>query len=209
MKSARLLQSIIAVPILSVVAWAQTGTSANRPAGGASPNIPRPAAGPASTNGKIAFVNSAELQEKLVDYKAKIDELGRQFEPRIKEVQTLNDRAVALENTIKAQGGTLTAARVAEMTEQLEGMKRELNRKQEDLQADGERARNQQMAPLKDKLQKFLQDFTNRHGITLLIDLSNAVESNTLLWFDQRADVTQPFIAEYNQALGQPGGAKK
>src|SRR5215831_461691 len=125
MKSARLLQSIIAVPILSVVAWAQTGTSANRPAGGASPNIPRPAAGPASTNGKIAFVNSAELQEKLVDYKAKIDELNRQFEPRIKEVQTLNEKAVALENTIKAQGATLTPAKVAEMTELLDFCRRQ------------------------------------------------------------------------------------
>ena len=202
MKSARLLQLIIAVPVLSVTAMAQTGTSTARPAGGASPNIPRPAAGPAPTKGKIAFVNSAVLQEKLVDYKAKIDELGRQFEPRIKEVQTLNERAVALENTIKAQGSTLTPARVAEMTEQLEGMKRDLTRKQEDLQADGDRARNQQMGPLKDKLQKFLQDFTTRHGITLLIDLSNAVESNTLVWYDRRADVTQQFITEYNQALG-------
>src|SRR5260370_29637321 len=111
MKSARLLQSIIAVPILSVTAWAQTGTGAARPAGGASPNIPRPAAGAAPSKGKIAFVNSAELQEKLIDYKAKIDELGRQFEPRIKEVQTLTERAAALENTIKAEGATLSPAR--------------------------------------------------------------------------------------------------
>ena len=208
MKSARLLQLIIAVPVLSVSAWAQTGTGA-RPAGSGSPNIPRAAAGPAATRGKIAFVNSAELQEKLIDYKAKIDELNRAFEPRIKEVQTLNEKAVALENTIKAQGATLTPAKVAEMTELLESMKRELTRKQEDLQADGDRARNQQMAPLKDKLQKFLQEFTSSHGITILIDLSNAVESNTLLWFDQRADVTKQFVAEYNQALSQPAGAKK
>ena len=209
MKSARLVSLIIGVLVLSATAWAQTGTGAARPAGAGSPNIPRPAAGPAPSKGKIAFVNSGELQEKLVDYKAKIDELGRQFEPRIKEVQTLQERAVALENTIKAQGATLSPAKVAEMTEQLEQMKRDLTRKQEDLQADGDKARNQQMAPLKDKLQKFLQEFTNKHGITLLIDLSNAVETNTLLWFDQRADVTQQFIAEYNQALGQPAGIKK
>jgi Skp family chaperone for outer membrane proteins len=163
---------------------------------------------PVANKGKIAFVNSAELQEKLIDYKAKIDELNRQFEPRIKEVQTLNDRAVALENTIKAQGATLSAATVAEKTEQLESMKRELTRKQEDLQADGDRARNQQMGPLKDKLQKFLAQFTANHGITLLIDLSNALESNTVLWFDRRADVTQQFIAEYNRAL-TPAGATK
>jgi Skp family chaperone for outer membrane proteins len=116
---------------------------------------------------------------------------------------------VALENTIKAQGATLTPARVAEMTEQLEAMKKELNRKQEDLQADGDRAKNQQMGPLKDKLQKFLQEFTTRHGITLLIDLSNAVETNTLIWFDPRAEVTKDFIAEYNQAHGQPAAGKK
>jgi Skp family chaperone for outer membrane proteins len=154
-------------------------------------------------------VNSAELQAKLIDYKAKIDELNRSFEPRIKEVQTLNERAVALENTIKTQSNALSATKVAEMTEQLESMKRDATRKTEDLQADGDRARNQQMGPLKEKLQKFLQDFTTRHGITLLIDLSNAIESNTVLWFDQRADVTQQFITEYNQALTQPAAAKQ
>jgi outer membrane protein len=198
MKSARLVQLIMAVGMLSVVGWAQTGGTPTRPAGTAAPN-----------NGKIAFVNSAELQAKLTDYKAKIDELNRSFEPRIKEVQTLNERAVALENTIKTQSNALSATRVAEMTEQLESMKREVTRKTEDLQADGDRARNQQMGPLKEKLQKFLQDFTTRHGITLLIDLSNAIESNTVLWFDQRADVTQQFIAEYNQALTQPAASKQ
>jgi len=204
MKSASLLQAIIALPILSVVAIAQTPTgSAARPTAGASPNIPRAAAGPAPTKGKIAFVNSGELQDKLIDYKAKIDELNRQFEPRIKEIQTLTERAAALENTIKAQQTSLTAAKIAEMTEQYETMKRDATRKQEDLQADGDRARNQQMAPLKDKLQKFLADFTASHGITILIDLSNAVESNTVLWYDQRADVTQEFIKQYNQALAQ------
>ena len=86
------------------------------------------------------------------------------------------------------------------MTEQLDQMKREQKRKAEDLQADGERTKDQMLSPLKEKMQKFLQDFTAKHGIIMLIDLGNALDSNTVLWFDQRADITQEFIKEYNQA---------
>jgi Skp family chaperone for outer membrane proteins len=157
-------------------------------------------AGTGGQKTKIAFINSAELQAKLNDYKQKVDELNHQFEPRVKEVQTLIDRINALENTIKTQSGVLPPAKIAEMTDQLNEMKVQQKRKTEDLQADGERARNQQLAPFKEKLRKFLQQFTAKHDISLLVDLANGLESNTIVWFDPRADLSATFIAEYNAA---------
>jgi len=188
MKLTRPLALIVFLAALS------TGVSAQTQAGSA------PAAQPGSAKGQVALINSALLQEKLNDYKLKIDDLNKQFEPRVKEVQTLVDRINALETTIRTQSGVLPPAKIAELTDQLNDLKIQQKRKAEDLQADGEKARNQQLAPFKDKLQKFLQEFAAKHNISVLVDLANGVQNNTIVWADTRADVSQMFIAEYNAA---------
>ena len=126
--------------------------------------------------------------------------------------QGLSNREIAeklfvSENTIKTQGGVLAPAKLAETNEQLEREKREYQRKQEDLEADGNRAKDQLLGPIREKLTKFVEAYTEKRGITVLIDLANAIQSNTLVWYDPRADVTQDFVNEYNKANPVPTGA--
>ncbi|HUK88915.1 MAG TPA: OmpH family outer membrane protein [Blastocatellia bacterium] len=192
MKLIKTLQLIILVAGSAIVAAAQTTA---------------PASKPAPATGRVALINSAMLQAKLNDYKMKIDDLNKQFEPRVKEVQTLIDKINALETTIRTQSSVLPPAKIAELTDQLNEMKIQQKRKAEDLQADGEKARNQQLAPFKEKLQKFLTQFAGKHNITLLVDLANGAESNTIVWSDPRADVSQMFITEYNAANPVPSAA--
>ncbi len=164
---------------------------------------PRAGAPPAPVllpKGKIAVINTAAFQEKVEEFKAKIESLNRQFEGRVKEVQGLNDRINALETTLKSQSGVLTPAKVAEMTENLETMKRDYKRKQEDLEADAGRARDKAFEPITGKLGKFAEDYTAKRGIVMLVDISNALQSGVVVWFDPRSDVTQDFIIEYNKA---------
>jgi outer membrane protein len=160
----------------------------------------QPATPPAPGKGKIAAINTGAFQDGIAEFKAKVDALNRQFEGRVKEVQTKGERVAALENTIKTQGPVLGAAKTAEMTEQLEREKRDYQRKAEDLEADGNKAKSQMLDPLREKLTRFVEAYTKQRGITVLIDLGNAVRSNTVLWFDQRLDVTKDFINEYNKA---------
>jgi Skp family chaperone for outer membrane proteins len=166
---------------------------------------PPAAAARAVQKGKIALINSAALQSQIGEYRVQIEALNKQFEPRVKEVQGLTEKLTALENTIKSQSGVLPPARLAEMTEQLEQMKRERQRKAEDLQADGDKTSQNALAPLKQKLQKFIQDYTTARGITLIVDLARGIESSTVLWFDQRSDVTLDLANEYNKANPVPG----
>ena len=162
---------------------------------------PKPAPGPALLpKGKVAVINTAIFQEQVAEFKAKVDQLNRQFEPRVKEVQSLADKINALETTIKSQSSVLTPARVAEMTENLEVMKREYQRKGEDLQAEAARTRDKAFEPITVKLTKFAEDYTGKRGIILLVDISNAVQSGTVLWYDPRTDVTQDFVNAYNKA---------
>ena len=86
------------------------------------------------------------------------------------------------------------------MTEQLEAMKKEYQRKAEDLEADAGRAKDRAFQPLSEKLVKFAQEYTAKRGIVHLVDLGNSLQSGLLLWYDPRTDVTQDFINEYNKA---------
>src|ERR1043165_401402 len=106
----RLLKVIFATITLLGLA---TLAAAQQPAAAAAP--------PLLPKGKVAVINTGEFQDKVLEFKAKMDELNRQFEPRVKEVRSLADRITAQESTIKSssQGGAVSAARVAEMTEQL------------------------------------------------------------------------------------------
>jgi Skp family chaperone for outer membrane proteins len=194
MKMIRFMLATLAVALFSMAAAAQT-----------SPLAPQQAKPPAVLpKGKIACVNTTIFQEKVAEFRSRIDALNRQFEGRVKEVQTLADKITALENTLKSQSAVLTPARVAEQTEQLEAMKKEYQRKAEDLQADAGRARDKAFQPISAKLGKFAEDYTAKHGIVLLVDVANAVQSGTLLWVDPRVDVTQDFINEYNKANPAP-----
>ncbi len=164
-------------------------------------NPSKPAAVPPTLpKGKIAVINTAIFQDQVEEFKAKVEALNRQFEPRVKEVQSLADKINALETTIKSQSGVLTPARVAEMTENLESMKRDYQRKGEDLQAEGGRARDKAFEPITGKLTKFAEDYTAKHGIVVLVDIANAVQSGMVVWFDPRTDVTQDFVNAYNKA---------
>ena len=190
MKFTKFALAAIALLALGITAAAQQ--SAAQPTQGGVAGL--------SAHGKIAFINTNAFQEKIAEYKAKVQEINRKFEPRVKEVQSLADKINSLENTVKTQASVLGAAKIAEMTEQIEQMKKEYQRKAEDLQAEGNREQERAFRPLNEKLLKFAQAYTAKRGITMLVDLPNAFQSNTLIWYDSRLDVTEDFINEYNKA---------
>jgi outer membrane protein len=180
------------VALLGIAAAA----SAQQPAAAAGQS-PAPAILP---KGKVAVINTAAFQQQVGEFKAKLEALNKEFEPRVKDVQVLADRIGALENTLKTQSGSLSATKVAEMTEQVEALKRDYQRKGEDLQADANRAKDRALEPISGKLVKFAEQYTAKRGIVLLIDLANASQGGAVVWFDPRTDVTQDFINEYNKA---------
>jgi Skp family chaperone for outer membrane proteins len=202
----KLILAVFVLPLISASVLAQTPP----PPSGAAQNQPAKPAGVAMLpKGKVAVINTTLFQSDVAEFKAKVDSLNRQFEPRVKDVQSISDKINALENTLKSQSGVLSAAKVAEMTENLETMKREYKRKGEDLEADAGRARDKAFEPITGKLGKFAEDYTSKRGIVMLVDISNAIQSGVVVWFDPRSDITKDFIAEYNKANPVAGAAPK
>lgn len=190
MKLSKIASAAIALMALSVAATAQQTSTG--PAQGGTPAVLQ--------KSKIAVINTEVFQSQIGEFKTAIDGLNRQFEARMKDLQSQADKITALETTIKTQNQVLGAAKIAEMTEQVDMMKRDYQRKGEDLQADVGRARDKAFEPITNKLGKFAEDYTKKRGITLLVDIANATQAGTVLWHDPRMDITKDFIAEYNRA---------
>lgn len=193
MRYFRIALAAVAIATIGVAASAQVTS-------GLTPQANAPASPATLPKGKVAVINTALFQGQVAEFKSRIEALNRQFEARVKEVQGLGEKITALETTIKTQASTLSPATVAEKTEQLAAMQKDYKRKGEDLQADATRARDKAFQPIQAKLAKFAEQYTSTRGIVLLVDAANGVQSGTLLWYDQRSDVTQDFINEYNKA---------
>lgn len=177
----------------AIIALLVIGGSASAQQGAAPPS-----------KGKIAVINTGVFQEQIGEFKTKLDALNKQFEPRIRELDQLASQIKTREDTLKSQRDALTPAKVAELTEQVEAMKRDYQRRGEDLQADGGKARDLALQPVSEKLERFARDYTAKKGITVLIDLANAYNAGLIVWYDQRLDVTEDFIKEYNKANAVP-----
>lgn len=189
----KLLKSILitaALFALAVFASAQQGAKPQT-----TPATPQPL-----PKGKVAVISTDALQAEIQEFRIKLEGINRQFEPELKELQSEADKIRALETTIETQKDILGAAKIAELSEQLDRMKRNYQRHAEDLQAKGGRQRDLAMQPLNEKLSKFASDYSARKGIVILFDIQNSFESNTLIWYDPRIDVTKDFITEYNKA---------
>lgn len=191
MKILKFALTLLALQLIGISALAQ------QPAAVA----PQQAAAPALLpKGKIAVVNTSVFLDDVLEFKDKIETINRQFEARMRDVQGKADKINALEQTIKSQSGVLTPAKIAEMTENLDTMKRDYQRSAEDLQADANRARTKAFEPVNGKLLKFAEDYAAKRGIVLLIDLASAVQAGAVVWTDPRLDVTKDFVGEYNKA---------
>src|SRR4029077_11367265 len=74
--------------------------SAQQPGAGVPPRAgvsPRATAPPLLPKGKVAVINTGVFQQDVEEFKAKVEALNRQYEPRVKEIQGLADKINALE----------------------------------------------------------------------------------------------------------------
>ena len=89
MKRLKFVQTIIALLVIGVSAFAQQGAAP-------------------TTKSKIAVINTAVFQEQIGEFKVKLDALNKQFEPRIRDLDQLATQIKTREDTLKTQGPALT-----------------------------------------------------------------------------------------------------
>lgn len=161
---------------------------------------PAPAASNAAIpDSKIALINTDAFADekqgigRLVNAMKKVD---TEFTPRRNELQGLKTQIDKMTADIQATAGVSQPQALQQKQEQLEGLKRDFQRKGEDAQAAYNKRLQETVGPLYEDIGKSLDAFARTRGITLLLDAAKI--GPAILAATDTMDVTRAFIAEYN-----------
>ena len=198
-------------PLSALLAVALAASaSAQRPAGNPAaqptptPGAPSPAA-PATValpTSKMAVIyTDMFLDQKtgIAKFNSVMTKLNNEFSNLKTEIQGMQTRAQQLEDEIgklqNAPAGTPIDQRALQAKiDQLEQLKKDIQRKGEDAQAAYNRRRQELFSPLQDEIGKALEAFAKARGINVIID---AVQV-PLLYAADSIDITRAFITDFN-----------
>lgn len=205
-----LLPATILVAVVSVSAIAQR--PANTPPAGARPTptataqaTPTPAAPSPATQlptSKMAVIYTdlfLDPKSGITKFATTVTKLNSEFSKIKDELSQMQQRAQALEaeiNKLREAGPGVPVDQRALQTkiDQLEQLKKDIQRKGEDAQAAYNRRRQELFAPLQEEVGKALEAFAKARGINAIIDGTQV----PLLYAAESIDITRAFITEFN-----------
>lgn len=153
-----------------------------------------PAQSGAPAPAKVAVVNLQAAVFGSAETKKADGEMTAKFKPRQDAIDQLNREIAALSNQLQANQGKLTAQAEADITAQGQRKQRELQRAQDDLQADATAYRNDVLSKITAKMSDVVKKLADQKGYDLVVEASAAIFFKTAL------DITKDAIAEYDKA---------
>ena len=198
------------VSALIVIAFAMS-VSAQQPAGRppAAQPTPTPSAPQAAAPTTVALPMSKMaviytdlfLDQKtgIAKFSSVLTKLNGEFQAVRNELTQMQTRGQQLEDEINklqtAPAGTPIDQRSLQTkVEQLEQLKKDIQRKGEDAQASYNRRRQELFTPLQDEIAKALEAFAKARGINVIVDAASV----PLLYAADSIDITRAFIADFN-----------
>ena len=196
------------VSALIVVALAMS-VSAQQPAGRPAaaqptpnPTAPAPAAQVALPMSKMAVIYTdlfLDPKSGIAKFSSVLTKLNGEFQAVKNELTQMQTRGQQLEDEINklqtAPAGTPIDQRSLQTkAEQLDQLKKDIQRKGEDAQANYNRRRNELFAPLQEEIGKALEAFAKARGINVIVDAAQV----PLLYAADSIDITRAFITEFN-----------
>jgi len=205
-----MLRHHLPISALIVVAFA-VSVSAQRPAATPTPAPVRPAAPTtaAPTDNSVALPTSkmaviytdAFLDQKtgIAKFNTVITKLNGEFQKIKDDLTQQQTRAQTLETEITKlreapEGTPIDQKSLQAKIDQLEQLKKDIQRKGEDAQASYNKRRQELFAPLQDELGKALEAFAKARGINVIIDAAQV----PLLYASESIDITRAFITDFN-----------
>ncbi|HEV8430699.1 MAG TPA: OmpH family outer membrane protein [Pyrinomonadaceae bacterium] len=198
--------SLFPLSALMVVAFAiSVSAQQQRPAGAPAQPAPTPAA-PAATvalpMSKMAVIyTDLFLDQKtgIAKFSSVVTKLNGEFQKIKDDLTQTQTRAQALETEINKlreapEGTPIDQKSLQAKIDQLEQLKKDIQRKGEDAQASYNRRRQELFTPLQDEIGKALEAFAKARGINVIIDAAQV----PLLFADEKIDITRAFIADFN-----------
>jgi outer membrane protein len=177
-------------------------TPAQRPAAAQPTPTPSAPATVALPMSKMAVIDTGaflDAKNGIFQFNTLITKLNSEFQKQKDEITQLQTRAQSLQTEINnlqsAPAGTPIDQRSLQTkVDQLEQLKKDIQRKGEDAQAAYNKRRQELFSPLQTAIGKALESFAQARGINVIIDASQV----PLLYAADSIDITRAFIAEFN-----------
>ena len=139
----------------------------------------------AVVNSQRAILETAEIKKAQVDLEAK-------FKPRQDQMARLTKELQDIQTQL--QSGKLNQNAEQELTVQGQRKQRELQRLQDDLQADVDRERNDILQRSGTHMQEIVKKLADEKGLDVVIDTSNTI------FYKSSLDLTAEAVAAYDKA---------
>lgn len=135
----------------------------------------------------------------IAKFNSVVTKLNGEFQKLKDEITALQQRAQTLEAEInklrEAPAGTPIDQRSLQTKiDQLEQLKKDIQRKAEDAQSAYDRRRQELFNPLQEEIAKALEVFAKARGINVIIDAARV----PLLYAAESIDITKAFIQDFN-----------
>jgi outer membrane protein len=149
-------------------------------------------AAPAQT--KVGIISLRQAMLDTAELKKAQSELENKFKPQSERRAKLQAEIAQLQNDLQKMAGKLTAQAEQEMTMTGQRRQRELQRLEEDLQADVDRERNDILTKAGQRMTEVLRKLAEEKGLDVVVDVSNTV------YFKPALDLTKEATAAYDKA---------
>jgi outer membrane protein len=128
-----------------------------------------------------------------------VTKLNGEFQKLKDELTQMQTRAQTLEEEINKlrsapEGTPIDQRALQAKIDQLEQLKKDVQRKAEDAQGAYNKRRQELFAPLQDEISKALEAFAKARGINVIIDGAQV----PILYAAESIDITRAFITEFN-----------
>ena len=135
----------------------------------------------------------------IAKFNTVLNKLNGEFQKTKDDMTQLQNKAQALEAEIgklqsAPEGTPIDQRSLQAKIDQLEQMKKDIQRKAEDAQAGYNRRRQELFSPLQDEIGKALEVFAKSRGINVIIDGAQV----PLLYAADSTDITRAFISDFN-----------
>jgi len=134
-----------------------------------------------------AVLETAEIKKASADMETK-------YRPRQQAMEKLQKEIQGIQQQLQSNAGKLTQAAEADLNAQIQHKQRELQRMNEDLQADVTAERNDILGTSTRKMSEIVRKLADEKGLDVV------VEAQSIVFFKPALDITTDAIAAYDKA---------
>jgi outer membrane protein len=193
----------------SITALAQTGGSAELPAApsAAAANTPSPVAATGSGS-KVGTISVEQAIYGSNEGQRDFQALSKKMEPAQAKLKGMSDELDGLKKQLNAQSSTLSADARANLVRQIDLKQKSFDRAMQDARDDFQAQQNEIAQKIFRKMAPVVVKYASENGYSLILDTSNPWPQGPVLWAGNTVDITKAVVDAYNAESGVPAPPK-